>query len=334
MSSLYCSVTNTSGIRSVTITGNHDSPIAQANIEARTTSLSIGSTVTIDMGYTTNHRQLFLGYVKQIEKKLPDNTYVITAYDLLVRAQDYYIASSNPDTPLSYQNITAETLVGNLLSLAGLNNLTTGGASTGFVFGITKPFEINLVSVFDYIRSICELLTWSLWVDAEGTVHFENRKPYVMLNDTGQPGDHADSPIAGVNLNEMASLDITHTISERSLRNRVVVYGTQGIHAESSATSPYLPANFYKTAVLAFPQLVDDTSLASDIADYNLNLLNRLTETISINTVGDPRLEPRKVVEITNGTLSLNGNWYIYGCDQTFSQTGYITSLDLRRMTA
>ncbi len=327
---LYCSTTNTTNVTNVIVSGSHDSPVVTANIEAVNTNLTLGDLVTIDLGYTDDHAQIFTGYVKTISKKVPNNTYQITAYDSLVRAQDYFIASSNPATPFSRKGITAEALVGDLLALAGLTNYDY--QATSFTFGINNAFEINLVSVYDYIRTICDTITWSIWASQDGQVHFRNRKPYVMDGLTGQPGDVADTPTGYVLDYGVNTLDVSYTSSEKSLRNRIVVYGTEGVYAEASAASSVLPAGFYKSAVLAMSQLIDTQGLAQSIADYNLDLLNRVTETISTTAVGDPSLAHRTVIEVDVPLLSLSGFWYVFSCDHQWGPQGYTTGLDLRRM--
>jgi hypothetical protein len=146
---------------SVNVTDNHDSPISTATIETTDTALTLGDAVSVDLGYSDDHEVVFQGYVKQIEEKFsPDHLFVITAYNTLIRAQDFFIASSNPDSALEYQNISAENLVGNLMALAGLTSYTYD--ATFFTFGINSAFEINLVAVLDYAKTIADLLTWTI----------------------------------------------------------------------------------------------------------------------------------------------------------------------------
>lgn len=325
---LYCSVPSTSNIISASVAKNHDSPVASASIEASTTSLSLGDSITIDMGYTDDHKVLFTGYVKQVEKNVPNNTWTITAYDKMIRAQDYFIASATQEGALKFRNKSAESLVQDLMALAGLTDFEY--TTTYFTFGINNEFEVNLVSVFDYSRMIADLLTWNLWSSQDGTINFKNRKPYVMTGDTGQPGDTADVPLAGYTLVNSTILDSKYTKSEKALRNRIVVYGNGDVHAEASIESPALPTGFYKTAVLAYPQLVDSNGLAQDIADYNLNLLHRITEAWNVSIIGDTNLDNRIVIN-TNTSFANTGNWYVFGCDHSWNSGGYTTNLELRR---
>jgi hypothetical protein len=332
MNKLYASVTNTSNIFSIVTTANHDSPVASATVEAYTTSLTLGDAVTVDLGYSDNHSVILTGYVKQIERTVPDDVYVISIYDKLVRAQDYFIASTNPQSPLSYQNIAAETLISNLMSLAGL---TVNSDPTYFTFGVQNKFEINLITVFDYCRMISDLLTWSFWCDSNGNIQFKNRKPYVMRDQSPenlQPGFVADTPTA-YTLVPTKYMNTSYITSEKNLRNRVVVYGSENVYAEATAVSSVLPEGFYKSAVLAAPQLIADNETAQDVADYNLDLLNRVTEQISATVEGDPDLRARTVVKVTDSRFGFNEKqMYVYGCDMQWNSNGFTTALDLRDM--
>ena len=330
---LYCNVTNSSGIISAVITTNHDSPVANMNVECRTSSLTLGDIVTVDMGYVGNHDVKFTGYVKQIEKKVPDNTYIITAADALIRAQDYFLVASDPAHPQSYKNIKAETLVGNLLAFPGLTNYE--GEDTAFTFGVSRAFEINLVFIYEYTHMIVDALTYAMWADQDGKVWMQNRKPYVMVNqfpENAQPGWTADTNQTGYTLTDEKAVEISYGKDERYLRNRVVVYGNEGIQATATRTANSLPVGFVKSAVISLPSMIDNTPLAQSIADYNVDLLCRITETIQATVIGDPVLEARKCLVVDSDQVPQNGLWYIFGCDHNLSNAGYTTSLTLKRM--
>ena len=104
----YMSVTNTSSILSIVVSQSYNIPSASSEVVARTTSLDIGDAVTVRVGYTGDHNQVFTGYVKNIERSIPENTYIITVNDKMIRALDYFIASSNPNTPFTRSAIAAE----------------------------------------------------------------------------------------------------------------------------------------------------------------------------------------------------------------------------------
>lgn len=333
---LYASVTNTSEVLNVTVSNAHNSSMAIATVRANITTCGVGDLITIDLGYSDNHAQVFKGYVKQIERSVPDDTYTLTANDVLTRAVDYFIAPSNPDKPFKRRNIKAEKLVEDLLRLAGLTSFDFD--NTYFTLGVNTDIEVKLVSAWDYSKSIADLIAWNLWADETGTIKFENRKPFVMYGNLSQPGDHVDSSIA--TLTDPQILNYTHSLSEKDLRNRVVVYGAEGIYAEAKSGTSYnpytdayesiLPSGYYKSAAAASPY-IDVKSYAQQAANYNLKLLNRLAEQIIMTVEGDPLYLARKVVTVNEPTyIGVNKKYYIYSADHSWGESGYTVSLDLR----
>lgn len=348
MSELYCDITNTTKIMSVNISNNHDNSCSQAVFTTKSTTLDIGDLVTIDMGYTDHHHQLFKGYVKQKEQKVPDGTYTITAFDKMIRAMDYFIVSSNPDAPWKTNHVEAKTLVQDIMALAGLTSFH--GTNTNFILGINTDVEVNLVSAYDFCKMIADLVTWSLWADQNGQIHFENRKPFVMYDSVytgkGQANYAVDSSPTTPTLTDKDFLDFTYKRSEKDLRNKMQVYGVTGVSASASkATSldptlgpPYsgssfiqvLPTGFYKTAAVATP-IIDSNGVAQDCADYNLLLMNRLQVSAVCTIVGNPDFECRQIASIDESVTGITGWWYIYGLNHDWSKSGYTTYCELRR---
>jgi len=315
MSKLVATITNTSEITSVTISESHNSPSASLVFNTKETSLDMGDSVSVTLGYEGNSPDIYTGWVKQTEKKVPDNTYTITCNDEMVKAVDFFIASDTPDTCYKARNISAEDLVEDLLNMAQITSYVHD--TTYFSFGITRDVEINLVSSYDMSKTIADILAYAVWCDYTGTAHFQDRRPYVMGSDT------SFKTVSGI-------INITHRTSDRDLRNRVVVYGAEGIYAEAEAESPYLPTGFRKTVVVASPW-IDDAGMAQDACDYNLDKLNRLTEEISVEIVGDPSLHARQVITISETHTGISGAWYIYSCEHKWGEGGYTTGLELRK---
>lgn len=319
MNYLAGAVTNTSNVLSISINQAHNSPSTTAIINAESTSLNVGDEVNISMGYEGTSLPIFTGYVKIIEKAVPDNTYTITCNDKLIRAIDYFIASNTPDEKYTRQNVSAEDLVGDMLNLAGITGGDYDHGTTYFTFGITRPVEVNLVSSYDMSKQVADILAWHLWCDNEGIIHFRDRKPYVMDGDTSQKT---------ITVNELTH--ITHRKSDRDLRNRVVVYGAEGINAHAEAESPYLPTGFRKSVVVASPW-IDDQSMAQNAADWNLTKLNRLTEEISIEIIGDSSIHARHVLTVVDSYTNTSGDWYVFTCEHRWGDAGYTTTMELRK---
>lgn len=316
----------------ISVSTNHSSSTGTAIIKGITFSgLDLGDRITIDLGYEGVNSRVFTGYVKQWDFSEAENAYTITLNDPMIRAIDYYIVSSNPDSPFTRNNIQLENLVAALLALCGLTNIYLEETWFHLQTNQAGGIEVNQVSVYDYCKQLADIVTWSLWSDSNELIHFENRKPYVMTGAQPEfPGDKVDVPIA-TQITDSILLDLGYNKNEANLRNRVVVYG-DGVYAEAKEESPYLPAGFYKSVLIAFPMLITTQSEAQKCADYNLDKLNRLTETLVVTTIGDPEFEARKVVTM-NSTAhpEYNGNWYIYSCDHSFSNAGYITKMELRK---
>lgn len=316
MSQLDATVTNTSQLLSVTVSESHNSPSSSLVINAKTTSLDMGDSVSVALGYDTNKPTVFNGWVKQVERQVPEDTFTITCNDEMIKAIDFFIASSTPDSCYKARNISAEDLVQDLLEMAQITSYVHD--TTYFSFGITRDVEINLVSSYDMSKTIADILAYAVWCDYSGTAHFQDRRPYVM------DGDSASKTITG------GILKIVHRISDRDLRNRIVVYGAEGIYAVAEAESPYLPSGFRKSVVVASPW-IDDQGMAEDACAYNLDKLNRLTEEVSVEILGDPDLHARQVISISESHVGISGNWYIYSCEHRWGEGGYTTGLELRK---
>lgn len=326
MNKLYADVTGITSPISINVSENHGASTSTAIIECVSHSLDIGDSITVDMGFTTDHDVVFTGYVKDISRKVPNNTYTITANDVMTRAVDYFIASSNPDQPYSKTNILAEDLVRDLMEMAGLNDFNYD--PTYFTLAVNSVAEVNLVGAYDYANSIADLIAWSLYADEAGTVQFVDRKPYVVDSDT---------PFKTLTTTNFLSL--TPNLTEKELRNRVVVYGSTGVYAEAKRATSYnpvtgnyeqvLPSNYYKTAV-ASSSLITVTALAQDAADYNLELYNRLQSIVSATILGDTSIRARKVIHVTDTITGIDGDYYIFMTEHSWSNNGYIVNLELR----
>jgi energy-converting hydrogenase Eha subunit B len=115
------------------------------------------------------------------------------------------------------------------------------------------------------------------------------------------------------------------------LRNKVVVYGTEGVYAKAQASSPYLPGGFFKSVVFASPTLVANTAMAQSIANYNLAKLNRLTIGGSATIIGNHAISCRDCVNVNKSDIGMTGQFYVYGLEHSWSKDGFTTSLDLRK---
>ena len=318
MDRVYMSANNVTNILSANVSMGHNRQQSSAIIECEGTNLRIGDSIVIYGGYVGNYGKLFTGYVKQITRQEPDRLYTLVCADELVRASDFFIVSTNPEEPFKRSNISAEQLVIDILGLAGINNVQAG--STSFTFAIQNPLEVNLTSAYDYSKFIASLIAWQLYADEDGVVHFKERKPYVE-----------DSDSASYTINTGNILFVSRSLSDRNLRNRVVVYGSSGVYAEAKDNSPYVPSGFYRTAAVSAPTVFDSVEMAQKAADYNLELYNRLEESVSLNLIGSHNYMPRQIVNLDKSSLDIEGKWYVFSVDHGINSSGYTTNVELRK---
>lgn len=310
---LYMGVTGCSNIKEISAAGgDYNGPSQGATVVCETCTLSVGDPVEVDMGFSDDHAVIVHGYCKEINPVVPDGLYQVRIYDDLILASDYLIVSSDPNSPQTYENIAAETLVQNVLAMASLTNYS--GDSPGFTFGTQYPVKVQLIKAWDFVRQICEMLAWWCYADNTGTIHFTDRKPYLMDGDTPV---HTFETGSGKDL-----VMVDWTKSDEKTRNKVVVYGRDGIAASAQAGPPAgvsLPSGFYKAAVISYPDIIDTQEMAQATADYNLALLNRITETVTLDAVGDPSLVRGQIVAIDEPRTGLSGNWFLYECTHRIS---------------
>lgn len=309
------------GVLAVRVSESYANACAQARIECHESSLSLGDSITIDLGFTTDYGKVFTGYVRRIEKNLPNATTIITCEDVMSKAVDYFMASDSPEAPYKKFNIKTEDLVEDLLDQADITNYSHD-VPLDVTWGITNAgVEFNLVTVWQAIQQITGALAWHCYADRDGEVHLNDRHPYVEGGDTP---DYTFSRVAG------DLLAVSYEASADQLRNRVVVYGLNNLSATASASSSYLPGGFYKTAVIATP-IIDSQSLAQQTANLNLARFNRLTESAEIQIEGNWEVTARQICTITESYTGLTGDWFIHSVEHSFGPAGYVSNLLVTR---
>lgn len=319
MADLYCTITGITGnITSVSTEASYSQISSVATIECDSHTLSLGDLISIDMGYTTSHGVVFRGYVKKIEYTKPEQIYRITAYDTLVRAVDYFIASDNPNDPMTFNNISSLNLVKELLRSCGLTNVV--GTEPGFTWG-TNPdgARFNLQSVADAVQFIATTVGYTIYDDGTGQVHFVERYPYVVGGD-----------VPSVFITDGASGNIItcqYIVGTDKTRNRVVVYGKGDLHSSARADNAYLVVD--QTAVVAH-ELLDTQTLCDNTATVNLQILNRLSTSFEVDIEGDYTITPRMIADITESFSGASSrSVFIYRVSHNFGAGGFITSMTL-----
>lgn len=322
MIDLSGSVTDCTQIKSIEFREGLSQATATCEVVCADTDLSIGDLVTVVIQGETVMTD---GVVRQIVQRVPQYDYVVSIQDKLCLAVDYFIVPDNPASPYLATNIKAEDLVEDMLEAAGLTLADKG--TTIFTYGTAEPVPIKLVSAWNMIETIGRVTGFTTYADAAGDIHFVERKTYVTASDT--VSIHSFTTGSGGDI-----LDIEYERSTKNLINRVVVYGgvSNEISYTAQASSPYLPAGFYKSMVVAHP-LIDNLPAATATADVNLEMFNRLTETVSLKSTGYPEHRARQIVDITESFTGLTSStlWLIFDVRHTLSAGGLESNYTLVR---
>jgi len=316
MSKLYLDVTGCTDVQSVSTETSHSTISANCTVECLDTTLDLSDEVTVDAGYASSHGVLFHGYVKKVERMTPEKTYRVTIHDPLIRAVDNFLASDDPENPLTYHNILDRDLVNAILNLSGLPSLTSGAVTPTFTMGTNADgAKFNLQSASDVLQFMCSITGRLIYADNNGDIFYVDRKPYV-------DGDTPTYAFVGGNSGNI--IDASYDKTNDRIRDRVVVYGRTPIRSTAESASPYTVVR--QTAVIAH-DLIDLQSLADAVASINLTLLNRLQESYSLTVVGDHNIQARMCASITEPFLGVvNRPVYLYRVAHSINSGGYTTS--------
>jgi hypothetical protein len=316
METIYYSLTDGINAYSIEVYESYKSPSARASVITDDYGgLGLGDAFSIDMGFDSSHGTVFNGYIQNINSERLPGQHIIEAQDVLIKASEHLIVSTDLDNPFRRWKISAEDLVEDLLNEAGITSYSAN--SPGFTFATGEiPVEFQLVFAWDAIQMVANVVAWHVWADTSGTVHFEDIDP--VPNGSSKTYDTGNSGTIVV---------ARRSTSTDSLRNKVVVFGFPPIKAEASAASPYLPANFYKTAVIS-STLIDTQPMADTTASYNLSKWNRLTETMSIETEGDHSVHVRDTVTVNESYTGSSDKWFVNDIQHVLAET-YVTRLNL-----
>lgn len=314
---LYSSVTGGVNVISVEVTESFGQPTSRCSIVTDDyKTLSLGDSITVDLGFSDSHGKVFEGYIQDITAEKIPGQYKIEVNDVLIRAVEYLIVSTDLENPFSRSNISMEDLVGDLLSEAGITDYSGDASSFTLATG-EVPAEFQLVFAMDAVNQVAGIIAWHCYADHNGHVYFKNIK-------AAPSGSAVASYTVGTSGNIVVVNRATNT---DNLRNKVVVFGASPIAASAASSSAYLPAGFYKTATIS-SSLIDTQSMAETSAAYNLAAWNKLTETTKVEAIGDYARHARQTVSVTDSFTGASGNWFIRDITHSFSTT-YMIRMNL-----
>jgi hypothetical protein len=316
MENITYSITGGIEALDITVIEGYNQPTARCTITTPDYGgLGLGDSIEVSLGFDSSNGKVFEGFVQNITSERMPGYHTIEAEDVLIKAVEHLMVTEDLENPFTRTNITAEDLVQDVLTEAGISSYT--GDATGFTFATGEvPVEFQLTFAWDAIQMVADVVAWHCWADTSGTVHFEDIDPVPGSSsatlDTGASGEILQS---------------NRSVSTDNLRNKVAVFGIPPIVAIDSASSPYLPAGFYKTAVIS-SHLIDTQSMADTTASYNLSKWNRLTENTSLEALGNYSIHARDTVTVSESFSGASGDWFVYAITHTLSDT-YTIRLNL-----
>jgi hypothetical protein len=319
METIYYDITGSIEAISIDVQEGYSQPVSRCSIVTPALGgLGLGDVIEVDMGFNSHHGKIFEGYITDISAERLPGYYTIEANDVLIRAVECMIVSTDLDNPFTRYNITAEDLVGDLLAEAGISSYS--GDVTGFTFATGEiPIEFQLTFAWDAIQMVADVVAWHCYADHNGNVYFKDIDPIP----SGAPVKTFRTGTGETILTARRSK------STDNLRNKIIVFGIPPITASASAASPYLPANFYKTAVIS-TTLIDTQPMADTTASYNLSKWNRLTENMSIESIGDYNIHARDTVAVIESFTNTNDSWFVHDITHSLGTT-YSMRLNLVR---
>ena len=277
----------------------------------------LGDLIDVQLGFDeTGKGAVFKGYVQSINSERLPGQYVIEANDILIKAVEHMMVSTDLENPWARFNITMEDLVRDLLLEAGINNYE--GDVSNFTLATGEvPAEFQFVFVMNAINQVSDIIAWHVYADQAGKVWFKD----IKAAPSGAPAAVYTVGAAG-NL-----VMISRNTSTDNLRNKVVVLGIGEIASELSAVSPYLPAGFYKTAVIS-SVLIDTQWMSDQSAQFNLDAWNKLTEAISVEALGDWERHARETVTVIDAFTGTAGDWFVRDITHSFTNS-YVIRMNL-----
>lgn len=285
--------------------------------------ISTNDEVDIEMGFSGDTGTMMTdGLVDTVTASRPPGIYIVEGRDKLKKAVDYFIVEATMDkgdffNPRFDNGSTApHEIIDDILEECGLD-LAWWDGDAGWEIGTADegtPFQ--LVSAWDAIQQVAVIGVWKVWCDTSGSVHFNQVVP--------EPESSSGTLITG---DSGTLLSCRYSKSDDGLRNKVVVIGSpDGIGdyytATASASSPYLPDDFYKTAVIS-SDLIGSAAMAQDTADLNLTKFNKLTERVEFEAEGDHSVHVQDTLTISEAFTGVAGDWFIHTVTHTIDRNGY-----------
>lgn len=300
--------TNIPDLISLEVSAHAGAACATFSFETLSGGYSIGDEISISMGVDGGAGTVLTGNIDTVTLQNPPQSYRIEGRDKLAVALDYFIVVAGldegdffnvcPGSPGNYTLVSPSEAISAILALCGLSG--GGGIGTGWLLGTPEegaPFQ--LISAWDAIQQICSIGAWKAWCDADGNIQVGS-----VLDASGYGGAFSTGDEGNI-------ISCSYGLSNEDIRNKIVVIGApdpeNGYYtATASATSPYLPAGVYKTAVIS-TDLIGSDGMAQATAAANLTAWNRVSEITTVEAEGNPGVSMYSSVSVSEPFTGATG---------------------------
>lgn len=206
----------------------------------------------------------------------------------------------------------------------------------GFPVGIITniPTQIKKIysneTIADIIKDILKQSTDELGVKYRlefraGKLYIENYYDLILDNITFQPASNID------NINILDAIgSISRTQSIQEIKNRVIVVSggekSVKVHAKAEDTKSIAEIGLFTEI-----ESVDDkdSSKAQNIAKNKLKELNKITEDIKLDLLGNDIVRAGRIINLNNNIFKLNGKYLIKDCTHTVNNNIHKMQLGL-----
>ena len=327
MKEVYASAGGVTDIVSMEVTASAGAACATFSFQTPSSGFSVGDEISLQMGYTGDIDTVLTGYVDTVTAERPPGLYRIEGRDKLKLALDYFIVAASLDKEdwfnprLETGDATPAGVIGAILGLCGLGGLSGGGGGGWEIGNDTDGTPFQLISAWDAIQQVCAICACRVWCDSSGAIQMGS-----LTSSFGGGGSFTTGDDGNI-------LSCSRSLGNDDLRNKIVVIGgldSDGEYytATASAESPYLPAGFYKTAVIS-TDLIGSQDAANATAATNLTALNKLTERTTIEAIGTPGVERYCSVSVSE-SFTGGGGGTVVSVAHIIDSSGYRTRLTAR----
>lgn len=221
-----------------------------------------------------------------------------------------------------YDNHTDGEVIRNILEAYGLPSEIASIEEAYMDIGYYEPVVLTVGTPgWSLIEEIDNLLGWRTFTTRQGTIF--RRQLYNL------PGS-ADHTIASNILSFNRERTIPRIVNQIRMTG-IVINGEQvqgQYRTENPDTGFWLPDPPGTVTQEIRSHILDDSSYASDLAEFWVAQFDRPRERYRLRTFGMPLLNPAERLDVTCPGAEFGGSMLISGVSHTFSSGGFFTDID------